>query len=346
MRTEAVGACPICGGDGPVLYRDLRDRVFQAPGQWSFRRCDTCGSLWLDPRPVDDDLPLAYDTYFTHSAESPRSRRGVAGSLARKTRVVRDLGTDAYVARRFGYEPPASNWGRVASLLVVPWAGRRLDAEFKVMRLNSTERGRLLDVGCGDGGALVELSRRGWDVRGLDFDADAVAVARARGLPVDLGGLRAQGYPTASFEVVTMSHSLEHVPRPREVLEEVRRILVPAGKVVVLTPNASSWLHRRVRHDWQPLEPPRHLQVFTRSSLSHLMAQAGFSQVHAETTARGANGVARAAWKLRRTGRWDMASRPSLAERVVMETIQQWEALKVRRDPDAGEELAATGIVP
>jgi len=171
-----------------------------------------------------------------------------------------------------------------------------------------------------------------------------VAVARERGLTVDLGGLAAQRYPAASFEVVTMSHSLEHVPEPQSVLEEVRRVLTPGGKAVILTPNASSWLHQRVGRDWQPLEPPRHLQVFTRSSLSDVMERAGFTRVRAETTARGANGVARAAWKFRRTGRWDMDSRPSLVERVLMEAIQQWEAGKVRNDPDAGEELVATAI--
>jgi len=344
MRTEAVTACPLCGGGGPVLHRGVHDRVFQVPGQWSFRRCTTCGSLWLDPRPVDEDLSLAYDTYFTHSAESPLAGPGVAHAVARRIRVIRDLGTDTYVARKFGYDPPPSPWGPAASLLVRPWAGRRLDAEFRVLRLAGAERGRLLDVGCGDGSLGVELARRGWEVRGLDFDADAVAVARGRGLTVDHGGLRAQRYPAASFEVVTMSHSLEHVPEPQAVLEEVRRILTPGGKAVILTPNASSWLHRRVGRDWQPLEPPRHLQVFTRRALCDLMERAGFSHVQAETTARGANGVARAAWKFRRTGRWDMDSRPSLGERVVMEVIQQWEAARVRTDPDAGEELVATGI--
>lgn len=287
---------------------------------------------------------MAYDTYFTHSAESPLSGPGVARVLARSIRVIRDLGTDEYVSRRFGYDPPRSPWGAAASLLVRPWAGRRLDAEFTVLRLGRAERGRVLDVGCGDGSMLVELARRGWEVRGLDFDAEAVAVARGRGLRVDLGGLRAQGYPAESFEVVTMSHSLEHVPEPQAVLEEVRRVLTPGGKAVVLTPNASSWLHRKVGRDWQPLEPPRHLQVFTRQALRDLMERAGFAQVQAETTARGANGVARAAWKFRRAGRWDMNSRPSLAERVVMEAIQQWEAAKVKTDPDAGEELMATGI--
>ncbi|MEO5680967.1 MAG: class I SAM-dependent methyltransferase [Acidimicrobiales bacterium] len=342
MRRRAVDACPVCGGSGPLLHQGLRDRVFQVPGSWDMRRCTGCGCLWLDPRPVDADLHLAYASYFTHQGQAPPRRGGAGPALSRAVRVLRDVGTDDYIARRFGYRPPQPWWSRPASLLVRPWPGRRLDAEFKVLRLRGIEGGRLLDVGCGDGTTLAALQARGWEVQGIDFDAEGAAAARRRGLAVDVGDLTERGYPARSFDVVSLNHSLEHLADPRLTLLEVRRILRPGGRIVILTPNATSWLSRRYGADWQGLEPPRHLQIFTRPALSRLVADAGFSGIDAVTTARSANGVARTAWKLRRDGRWDMESRPSLAERVPMELIQQWEAWKVMRDPDAGEEIALT----
>ena len=344
LRTVTVDACPACGGSGPIVYGQLRDRVFHVPGLWSMRRCEGCGSLWLDPRPIDADLHLAYETYFTHEAPPKGGKRGLKAGAAAWIRALRDVGTDSYIARRFNYQQPGHRGAWLFSLVVGMWPGRRLDAEFKVMRLSGTDRGRLLDVGCGDGVTLAALDARGWDVRGLDFDPAAVAVARARGLKVDVGELSAQRYPADGFAAVTMSHSLEHLPDPAATLEEVGRILAPGGRVVIVTPNAGSWLHRRYRSDWQPLEPPRHLQIFSRAALRDLARAASFVQIETVTTARSANGVARAAWKFRRHGHWDMDSRPSLAERLPMEMMQQWEAWKVRSDPDAGEELVLTAV--
>jgi 2-polyprenyl-3-methyl-5-hydroxy-6-metoxy-1,4-benzoquinol methylase len=308
------------------------------------RRCATCRTLWLDPRPVDDDLHLAYASYFTHQGRIPANGRRLAPAVAGAVRVVRDVGADDYIARRFGYPLPTARWSRAASQLVRLWPGRRLDAEFKVMRLDAVVGGRLLDIGCGDGSTLAALQDRGWDVQGVDFDAEAVAVARGRGLRVDVGDVTAPGHPSGSFDVVTLSHSLEHLPDPRAALREARRVLRPGGRIVIVTPNAASWLSRRYGADWQGLEPPRHLQVFTRQALSRLVADAGFSGIDVLTTARSANGVARTAWKFRRDGRWDMNSRPSLAERVVMEVMQQLEASRVKRDADAGEELVVTAV--
>jgi 2-polyprenyl-3-methyl-5-hydroxy-6-metoxy-1,4-benzoquinol methylase len=344
LRTVGVDACPVCGGSGPILYRRLHDRVFHVPGIWSMRRCEDCWSLWLDPRPIGDDLHRAYESYFTHQAAPLAARRSVKAEAAARLRVLRDVGTDAYIARRFGYQRSGPVWTRLLALVVGMWPGRRLDAEFKVMRLSGADIGRLLDVGCGDGAVLAALDARGWEVQGLDFDPEAVAVARARGLKVDVGELSAQCYPADTFAAVTMSHSLEHLPDPAATLHEVWRILAPGGRVVIVTPNAASWLHRRYGSDWQPLEPPRHLQIFTRGALQDLARAASFVQIDTVTTARSANGVARAAWKFRRHGFWDMSSRPSLAERVIMEMIQQFEARKVRSDPDAGEELVLTAV--
>ena len=47
-------------------------------------------------------------------------------------------------------------------------------------------RGRLLDVGCGNGSYLSLMRTLGWDVAGVDVDPQAVAVCRARGLSVFL----------------------------------------------------------------------------------------------------------------------------------------------------------------
>jgi SAM-dependent methyltransferase len=346
MRTEPVPRCPICGGGGPVLYAGLRDRVFGAPGRWNFRRCQSCRSLWLDPRPAAEDRLLAYSAYFTHDpCAEPTDPGSFRVAFAREVRRWRDAGTAVYVARRFGYPLRDRSWrARAVAQLIRVWAGRRLDAESSVMRLQWRRDGRVLDVGAGNGELLARLRDFGWTVRGVDFDPDAARAAASRGIQVDLGDPRSLEHPTESFDAVVLSHVIEHVEEPGAVLAEGWRVLAPGGELVVVTPNADSVLHRRFGSDWQPLETPRHLQVFTPSSLSWLAEQAGLTSLRTMTTAHSANGIARAAWKFRREGRWDMRSRPSLLERVLMEAVQQCEAVAIRRRPDAGEELVLTAV--
>jgi hypothetical protein len=68
IRVRPYPACYVCGGTGKLLYDGLRDRLFEAPGDWSFKRCVNrdCGLIWLDPMPMPDDIGYAYRTYFTH----------------------------------------------------------------------------------------------------------------------------------------------------------------------------------------------------------------------------------------------------------------------------------------
>jgi len=142
-----------------------------------------------------------------------------------------------------------------------------------------------LDVGCGAGERLEQMRGLGWTVSGLDFDEKAVGVAKARGLDVSCGTIPGIWFPPETFDVVTMNHVIEHVPDPIELLKECYRILKPGGKVVLTTPNSSSWGHKFFREHWRGLEPPRHLHIFGPSSIEQILKRAGFDAVIVRTHA-------------------------------------------------------------
>jgi hypothetical protein len=70
IRSEPCPECDICGASGNLLYDGLNDQLFGAPGKWNLKRCSNadCGLLRLDPMPLQSDIGLAYNSYYTHDA--------------------------------------------------------------------------------------------------------------------------------------------------------------------------------------------------------------------------------------------------------------------------------------
>ena len=266
---ERVDACPVCRGpERQLLYQDLRDPLFGAPGDWNFHRCVTCGSGFLDPRPTPTAITLAYATYYTHArASNDVDLAGFRGFL----QSLRH----GYLNARYGYRlEPSMSLGP----FVVAAAQRGRDVADRSIRYLAlpSKSARLLDVGCGSGDFLARMRSAGWDARGIDIDETAVALARERGLNVELGALGQTSLESESFEAVTLEHVLEHLHDPVSALHECHRILVDGGALYLGTPNLDSEGHDRFREAWLGLDPPRHLVVFTARSLLETLESVGF----------------------------------------------------------------------
>lgn len=97
---------------------------------------------------------------------------------------------------------------------------------------------RILDAGCGTGGALRWLARYG-RVWGVDWSADALAYCQQRGLTrVCRGSVLALPYPDASFDLLTNFDVLYHrgVPGDVKALRELRRVARSRGWCLVRVP--------------------------------------------------------------------------------------------------------------
>jgi 2-polyprenyl-3-methyl-5-hydroxy-6-metoxy-1,4-benzoquinol methylase len=89
----------------------------------------------------------------------------------------------------------------------------------------ATDGGRVLDVGCGNGGFLAWARELGWQCYGIEIDAAAAAVVRDLGIAVLGSELRELGAEhLASFDAVTLSHVIEHVYNPMETLRQCWRL--------------------------------------------------------------------------------------------------------------------------
>jgi 2-polyprenyl-3-methyl-5-hydroxy-6-metoxy-1,4-benzoquinol methylase len=334
MRSRPVASCPLCGGPGVSLYRGLRDRFAPGPEEWAFSRCSdaACGLLWLDPMPLQEDIAHAYHSdYYTHQDEQP--------TLTWYRRGFRWL-KQGYLAQRYGYVVERTPlFQRLLGAAVWLLPRRRESVDASVMHLPYWPGGRLLEVGCGGGAILRILSDLGWQVEGVDFDPSAVENARGKGLTVHLGRLDTLGLPAARFNAIVLSHLIEHVHDPRALLRECLRLLHPEGTLVILTPNAESLGLRIFQADAFHLDPPRHLVVFTTSSLRKLAAEAGFYVSRLETRSRGARDIWVYSREIRRTGRADPSQPRTTAARIGGLLFEAFEAVLVNARPNAGDEI-------
>lgn len=291
VRAIEVDSCILCGREGKLLYSGLRDRLFAAPGAWSLMECPACQLVWLNPRPVSEDLGKLYSQYFTHQADVPR--RALSGLRKRVKESI--LSTSFAYPIEGSHRLMGSVLSRIGPLREIVGGG--------VMWLSAQERGRLLDVGCGNGMFLDRMRQLGWEVTGVEPDGAAVKVAREKlGLEVIEGSLEDAGLPDKHFDAVTMNHVIEHVPDPIGTLKECQRVLKLRGKLVVATPNIMSMLSKVFGEYWRGLEVPRHLHIFSPHSLRLAAERTGLQVMEIRTTARSAWWMHAASTCIRRDG--------------------------------------------
>ncbi len=274
-ETEAVAECPACGASAATpLHHGLGDPLRpNEPGRWDLAKCTACGSAYLSPRPTSAAIGHAYDVYFTHQPPPDPTPPGVLTAFRR-------AGVNGHLNARLGYQSRPTSRVLAAVLRVTP--GGRAHAERSVRSIPAVPTGgRVLDIGCANGAYLVAMRARGWDVLGVETDPQAITFARAAGLDV-LDGLLDARIPDDSMDAVTLGHVIEHVHDPDAFLGECLRVLRPGGRLWLATPNLDSSGHRALGRDYVQLDPPRHLVLFTRSSLRTLLMKSGFTDVRGQ----------------------------------------------------------------
>lgn len=156
------------------------------------------------------------------------------------------------------------------------WLARALMAERVAKASRGLARGRVLDVGCGDGTFLAAMRRRGWDCWGVEVSREGAARAAAReGLRIVSGPLEGAQLPEGSFDLVTLWHSVEHVADPAALIARAAGLLKDGGRLFVAFPNVRSWDLVLFGSRWFHLDPPRHLHYFSPEAMTRLLERNG-----------------------------------------------------------------------
>lgn len=242
--------CPACDGAmRPWMTMPIDAKKDRATPFGEILRCRQCGLARSAYLPRTDQIAELYDlaAYYTHGESHIREVR--SGLL---DRILVRTAWQADRARPFEIDMVASSLPAGASIL---------------------------DIGCGDGEKLEAFRALGFDVLGIDPDPRSRAFVADKGLTA-LDGT-AEDPPAAiegsRFDLVILSHALEHCRDPARALATVGRLMAPGGMAYIEVPNAGCHHFETFRHCSEMFDAPRHLWFFTADALRRLATRNGLA---------------------------------------------------------------------
>lgn len=247
LKLEAVVCCICEATDESVRIGGGEDFEYRtSDDDFTVFLCRRCRLVYLNPRPSFEEFERIYPSNY-HAFEFSESEFGFVFKVRRRLEAKR----------------------------VLSWcAGLADDA-------------RIVDIGCGDGfhlELLRDFGRQTWTLEGVDADARAALMAEKKGLKVHCGLLENLNLTEASYDLAIMIQTIEHVAHPAKLLRDVRRILKPGGRVVIVTDNTDSLDFKLFKNRyWGGYHFPRHWNLFSPAAIRRLAAKTDL-EIETQTT--------------------------------------------------------------
>ena len=236
-------ACPLCGCKDIKFEYKVRD--YQVSQEYfEIWHCPTCGLKITQDAPIPDRI----EAYYISSAYLPHCDKTTPTGIAYK--IARHLMTRMKLNLIHHYQP---------------------------------KPGTLIDVGAGSGYFMARAQLQGWNVSGCEQSTEARKAALVQwGLSID-GNVSSCHYPTASADVITAWHSIEHIHDQGELWQKFQHWLKDDGLLVIAVPNCLSTDALHYGAHWAAWDVPRHLWHFNSESINRLASKHGFHLVATKT---------------------------------------------------------------
>ena len=145
-----------------------------------------------------------------------------------------------------------------------------LKKKLKLINLFFSEEKMLLDIGCGTGEFLKIAQQNNWTVFGIEPNEKARSIAnkKTNNSVSDIEEL--SNFKPQSFDVITLWHVLEHLPRLEEHISLLKSLLKSNGTLIIAVPNYKSYDAKYYKEFWAAYDVPRHFWHFSQTSISKL----------------------------------------------------------------------------
>ncbi|MDQ3076068.1 MAG: class I SAM-dependent methyltransferase [bacterium] len=243
--------CILCNGKGEIKHAKVQDLMFGGDRSWGMRICQKDNLMWVDEPVTEKELSTFYKNYPSHSTATNSSKVGF--------------------------------FQKVESYFI----------GFNMLAIISSQKPRtVLDFGCGNGDLLRALKELNLIVSGVEFE-DSVL----QNLKLEFGDNNIKNvkdildFQHKSFDVIVLSHVIEHLLNPSEVLKSLNLLLKDKGTMIILTPNIESLGHKVFGSKWRGLEVPRHRFLFSVKSLEKILRNNSFTTQEVIFSSRMARGI-------------------------------------------------------
>lgn len=232
---ENLNNCPICNSTQFSPFLMCKDYTVSRE-TFQIISCNSCGFKFTNPRPEEEKLGEYYKSE-TYISHS-NSKKGFINSayqIVRKYTLLKKL--------------------------------QLISKYYKT--------GKILDIGCGTGEFLNICKSAKWNTIGIEPDADARKKAIENyGLDVKVES-EIKDLESESFDIISMWHVLEHVPRLNERIKDLKRLLKPNGIIIIAVPNCNSLDAKIYAKHWAAYDLPRHLYHFTPTDIESIFKNHG-----------------------------------------------------------------------
>lgn len=139
---------------------------------------------------------------------------------------------------------------------------------------------RLLDIGFGQGWILQLAKSYGFEPYGVESSRSQIEALQAQlGDHLHLVQPAQADFPWEGFDAIVISHVLEHLSEPGELLARVFQAMNPDGVLYVAVPDIESFQFQAFGKRWDVVSPITHLQYFRESTLRRVLSDSLFRDI-------------------------------------------------------------------
>lgn len=255
--------CMICGNTSANTTYQLKEMMFGTGETFPYFQCGACGCLQIAHFPPDMNAHYP-ENYYSFNERPPFKKSTISRFLAyHRTRHF-----------LFGRNPLGAVLGAVHDNPVLRGIGKT----------GISPESRVLDVGCGTGHILYNLSLAGMkNILGIDPFLQ-------KSIYYDIG-LRIEKMELAEvdggWDLIMLNHVFEHMKEQQAVLRLIHEKLNDGGLCLIRVPTCSSEAWETYRGDWVQADPPRHFFIHSHKSIKLLADSSGFDveRIECDSTA-------------------------------------------------------------
>lgn len=244
-------ACKICGNQHNNRLHHTKERLLNMQDEFLYLECANCYCLQIVETPTN--LSKYYPAEY-YSFQQPKFRLS--------------LNPIVYFLKRSLLRHYLHLFDPVGALLSL-----FLPHPFHWMKPGLLNfNAAILDIGCGSGRIIRSMQRSGFkNLTGIDpfLEKDLQNTENLKILKRDLFEMSGQ------YDLIMLHHAFEHMDHPDKVMDKIRQLLKPTGKVLIRIPVANSHAWRKYRTHWFALDAPRHLFLHTTHSIQLLAKNSG-----------------------------------------------------------------------